>query len=308
MVGNDVCHFLESYLVTRSKETGNTTAFFLSFRPLAPSPLCNRLLRLHIHLMISFDPLAHRGDDSAADEEVQAGSADGRMRSSLAEAKRYDSDSAPRKAMPLRRRMERDEMVRRSVLHLKMTAQQVWEFSKCWPYPFYDVSDVWRRVYAMKLDRKIKHATRQSLHERWILEVSTKIWRDSAKAKIPITEIQKECRIGENSGIRSDMRFRLGSKLFHLELQESSLTFRGWKQKLGKYVRYRKRSRPFRVLVVMENETSLNTVYGYARDVMKDHPNLGLFYFAWMPDLMGQYDTVREDVWTTHKREPVSLV
>ncbi len=234
--------------------------------------------------------LAEYADEESQPEATDASSGDaGRGRMSLTEIK------------------QRDELVTFSVRHLRMTAAQVFAFAKCWPHPFSTESDVWRRLKALKLDKRIRHVARQTLHDEWTLLIFVKIACDAVRNGFGITDIAKECRIGDDSGIRSDMRFRIGERLYFLETQHSALTYRGWKAKLGKYVRYRRRSEPFRVLIVMENENNLNTVVRYARDVMEQHPNLTLFYFAYMPDLMGQYDVVREDVWTTHRREPIAL-
>jgi hypothetical protein len=218
--------------------------------------------------------------------------------------------SAPTRRMSLEKIRGRDALLTGCVLRLKMTASQIADFSKAWEHPFFDERDVWRRVNAIGLGKKIKHVARQSLHDEWNIRVFTKIARDAIRDGIQVYEISKEHRIGGGSGIRSDFRFRLDRFLFYQEGQETALTYMGWKAKLGKYVRLRKTPgvRPFRVLITMQDEHCLNTVLGYAKEVMAPHPNLTLFLFAYMPDLLGQYDVVREDVWRTHRYEPVSLV
>jgi hypothetical protein len=192
-----------------------------------------------------------------------------------------------------------------------MTAQQIARFSKGWQYPFYDERDVWRRVKALGLDggrKRIRLAAEQSLHEQWTLDVFIKLALDAVRNRIPLSEVVKEYRVGDGSGIRADMHFRLGRYEFFQETQRPGLTYQGWKAKMSKYLTYRKRSGPFRVLVVMEDEHNLNTALRYAKEVMKDRPNLTLFLFAWIPDLMSQYDTITEDVWRSHRWEPVALV
>ena len=208
----------------------------------------------------------------------------------------------------------RDELVRFSVKHLKMTLPQILECSKTWERPFYDEQGVWRRLEAMKLQKKVRFVAEQSLHDLWVIRVCLKIWRDAHRNGIVISGIEKEYRV-EDSGIRCDMKFFLNDRLYLLETQATALTFRGWKAKLGKYVRYRKRKgvRPFRVLIVMENKSNLNTVFRYARELTAGHPNLELFLLGWMPDVLSQYDTTGEDIWVPNrlvdrKIETVSLV
>lgn len=193
-------------------------------------------------------------------------------------------------------------MIRYCVLRLKMTAPQVLEFSKLWPRPFYDEQGVWRRLEGLGLEAKVKRVPEQSLHDLWTYRVCLKIWKDATRGGHVLSEVEKECRIGEESGIRADMKFRLGDRLFYLETQQSALTFRGWKSKLSKYVRYRTRKGvlPFRVLIVMENERNLNTVYRYCREVTEGRPNLSLFLLAWQNDLLGHFDVCAEKVWVSN--------
>jgi len=218
--------------------------------------------------------------------------------------------SAPRKTLSLKEIKERDALVTGCVRKLRMTAQQIADFSRMWEHPFYDERDVWRRVKALKLDRRIKRVASQSLHEEWTLKVFLKLSRDAVRNGIPVYEIAKEFKIGEESGIRADMRYRFGKFLFYQETQRPGLTYQGLKAKFKKWVRYRRKPgvRPFRVLVVMEDERNLNTALQYAREVMEPYPNLTLFLFAYMPDLLGQYDTIKEDVWRSHRYEPLSLM
>lgn len=218
--------------------------------------------------------------------------------------------------MSLQQIKQRDELLTSCVHRLKMTVPQLLEFSRAWEHPFDSEKNVWRRLVALGLERRVRHVAHQSLHDQWTLDVFVKIARDAIRAGFPVTEIAKEHRIGDGSRIRADMKFvihqrRLGKQfLYYQESQESALTYVGWKAKLTKYLHYRRRPevRPFRVVIVMENESSLNTVLRYAREVMEPHPKLTLFLFAWQPDLMGQYNVVTEDVWRTHRYEPVTLV
>lgn len=255
-------------------------------------------------------PLAHWDDDTDVDDGQELILAEPTSAEARAQAETDHVPSAPVRRLSLRKIKERDELVKGSVKKLKMTAKQIADFSKLWEHPFHDERDVWRRVKALKLDKKIKHAAAQSLHDEWTLRCFIKIARDACFNGFPMSEIAKEYRIGENSGIRADMRFRIGSRLFYLETQQSTLTYVGWKRKLGKYLAYRRRQgvKPFRVLVTFESEPELNTVVGYAKDLLKPYPNLTLFLFAYLPDLLGHYDTVTEDVWRSHRYEPLSLM
>lgn len=211
-------------------------------------------------------------------------------------------EPSPRGGMSLQDRLERDEMVRFSVKHLRMTATQVWQYSQCWKHPFYDEQGVWRRINALKLRGSVKRVAEQSLHELFTIKICLKIWQDAHRNGFPVTGIEKESRL-PGAGIRADMRFMLGHRLFFVEHQRSVLTYMGWRQKLGKYVRFRKGKGigPFRVLITMDNESNLNTVYRYAKEVTREHPELCLFLLAWQPDLLGQYDTTTEPVWVSNR-------
>lgn len=253
-------------------------------------------------------PTTHRDEDTLVDEGLQTEAVSDDGNDWLFKANDTASPSTPRKAPSLQRRKERDELLSACVLRLKMTAPQITEFSRTWEFPFYNEAAVWRRVIAMRLDKKLVHVSRQSLHDEWTLRIFIKIARDAIRNGFPVHEIAKEHRIGDGSKIRADMKWRIANRLFYLETQHSSLTYVGWKAKLGKYLKYRRRSRPFRVLIVMENEENLNTVLNYAREVMAPSPNLTVFYFALMQDLLGQFDTVREDVWRSHRYEAISLM
>ena len=203
--------------------------------------------------------------------------------------------------MPLGERKRRDELLRYAVLRLRMTMRQCWELSRTWPWPFYDERDVRRRLEEMGLAGKVKRVNEQSLHDLWTIKVSLKVWADARRNGVEVRGAEKEHRLGEDSGIRCDMKFQLGERLYYLETQQTALTFRGWKAKLGKYVRHRKKSGPFRVLIVMEDERNLNTVYRYCKEATAHKPNLAIFYLAWQNDLLGQFDTVGEAVWVTNR-------
>ncbi len=58
--------------------------------------------------------------------------------------------------------------------------------------------------------------------------------------------------------------------------------------------------RPFRVLIVMENERNLNTVYRYCRELTQLRPQLSLFLLAWQNDLLGHHDVCSEKVWVSN--------
>lgn len=225
-------------------------------------------------------------------------------------AEKSPTEPARGKRMSLQEIKQRDALLTACVKRLRMTVPQITAFSRSWEHPFYGENDVWRRLEALRLDRKVRRVARQSIHDQWAINIFIKIARDAVKGGHPVFEIAKEHRIGEDSGIRADFRFRIRDRLFYLETQHSALTYVSWKAKLGKYVRYRKRKgvKPFRVLIVMEDEHNLNTVLRYTREVLSPHPGLSLFLLAWMPDLMGQYDTVTEDVWTDHAHRPVALL
>lgn len=256
-------------------------------------------------------PFAADGtDDSAAYDGVQDGGGVQDESFRLAEADINEFASAGRRTPSLDERRNRDALLTGCVKQLKMSAPQILSFSRAWGYPFHSESDVWRRVNALGLGKRIRHVARQSLHDEWMLNVFIKIARDAIRNNLPVFEIAKEFRIGEGSGIRSDMRWRIQHRLFFLEAQQSSLTYLGWKAKLSKYVRYRRQKgvRPFRVLIAMEDEQNLNTVLGYAKEVLAPFPSLTLFLFAYMPDLLNQYDTVTEEVWRSHRYEALSLM
>jgi hypothetical protein len=209
--------------------------------------------------------------------------------------------------------MRRDELLRYGALRLKFTVPQLMELSRTWPWPFFNEANLWRRLVALGIGNKVKRVAEQSLHDMWTAKVCLKVWRDAARNGIEVRGAEKEYKLGEGSAIRADMKFYLGSRLYFLETQQSALTFRGWKAKLGKYVRYRRKSGPFRVLLILENERNLNTVYRYCKEVTAHKPNLALFLLAWQPDLLGQFDTVAEAVWVTNRvkdrrPETVSLV
>lgn len=212
------------------------------------------------------------------------------------------AEGSPGRGMSLRERMERDDQVLFSVKHLRMTIPQILEFSECWKHPFYDEKAVWRRVNSLKLRNRVKRVAEQSIHDHCTFKLCLKIWRDAHRNEFPITGIEKESRLPD-AGIRADMRFNLGKRLFFHEHQRSVLTYMGWKTKLTKYVRYRRRDDvgPFRVLITMDDESNLNTVYRYAREVTADHPELCLFLLGWQPDILGQYDTTTEPVWVTNR-------
>jgi hypothetical protein len=257
---------------------------------------------------LTFDPLAHRDDDTTADG---AGQDEGADRTSFEPQDEQEASSPPSaqiKRLSLSEIKDRDELLTGCVKQLKMTAPQIAEFSRMWQHPFYDERDVWRRVKALKLDKKLKHVARQSLHDEHTLRTFLKIARDATRNGYPLSEISKEHRIGDGSSIRADMKFRIGNRLFYLETQRSSLLYQSWSRKLGKYVAYRRRKPPFRVLIVFEDERDLNVVHRYAREIMKPYPGLNLFLFAWLPDLLSHYDIVTEDVWTTPQAQPVALV
>jgi len=212
------------------------------------------------------------------------------------------AEDAPGKSMSLRDRMERDERVLFAVKRLRMTVPQILEFSECWEHPFYDEKSVWRRINALKLKRRVKRVAEQSLHDHFSIKVNLKIWKDAHRNGFPITGIEKESSI-PGASIRADFRYNLAHRTFFHENQRSALTYMGWKQKLSKYVKHRRQpgTKPFRVLITMDDERSLNTVYRYAKEVTEDYPEMCLFLLAWQPDLLGQYDTTTEPIWVTNR-------
>lgn len=223
-------------------------------------------------------------------------------------------EDAPIRSMSFETRIDRDEKVRQAVKQLRMTVPQILEFSQCWEHPFYDEKSVWRRITALNLKRRVKRVAEQSLHDFFSIKIGLKIWKDAHRNGVPVTNIEKESSIPD-ARIRADFRYNLGHRLFFHENQRSALTYMGWKQKLTKYVKYRRTpgTKPFRVLITMDDERSLNTVYGYAKDVTEDFPELCIFLLAWQPDFLGQYDTTTEPIWVTNrivagKHETVSLM
>jgi mRNA-degrading endonuclease RelE of RelBE toxin-antitoxin system len=256
--------------------------------------------------------LADGTDDTTAYAGAQAEPAYSDSVPPQEEATDGQGSTAGRRRMSLDDIKRRDDLVRVTVTHLRMTAPQIHKFSEMWEFPFYSESDVWRRIKALKLDGRVKHVASQSLHDEWTIRILIKIVRDASRNGIVVEGIRKEYRLGDSSGIRADLylRLRQGARTFQffIETQQSALTFRSWKSKLTKYLNYYRRRRigPFRILVVFENEDQLRTVLKHAAAVMEGRDNT-LFLFAYMPDLLGQYDTVMEDIWTTHRREPVAL-
>lgn len=110
------------------------------------------------------------------------------------------------KTLPLTERKRRDELLLRCV-SLRMTVPQIANYSRSWPFPFYDVSAVWRRIKALKLGGRIKRAAVQSLHDERVLTAAVKIWSDARKLGLTVENEQKEASVAP--GIRTDMRFNI---------------------------------------------------------------------------------------------------
>lgn len=205
-------------------------------------------------------------------------------------------------------RLKRDEEVIYCTKHLKMTISQIHRYSWSWKYPIGNYQHAWDICERLGLLARVKkNSQRQSMHEKTMLEFLIRLASDAKDCEREVTEVSKEHRIGVDSRIRADLRLKIGSRLYYVECQSSSLTFVGWKQKLGKYDRYRtKVKEPFRVLVVFDEQKNLTTIRGYARDVIRN-PNRTLFYFCTYGSL--ERNCVSRTVWQTHRsREYVSLL
>lgn len=104
-------------------------------------------------------------------------------------------------------------------------------------------------------------------------------------------------RAPEGEKFRPDLVIRVGGRLFFCEIQLSKIQQTRWREKMRHYLRYYERvKQPFRVLFLVQGG-QINTLRAYARDVLKDHPALNLYYFMTLDQFRMTNDVLHEPVW-----------
>src|SRR5205807_5166026 len=129
-------------------------------------------------------------------------------------------------------RSERDQRLIHAVRVLKMRPPEILRYSQSWPCPFRHDQNLDRRLEGLNLKRYLP--SHQSAHEQWITLCLIKIACDARRNGIEVTEVDREFSI-KGFGVRADLRFVLSKgekrRVFFLEVQESGLSFVGWKRK-----------------------------------------------------------------------------
>lgn len=210
--------------------------------------------------------------------------------------------------MPLAEVPARDAQVVYAVRQLRMTAEQIVEYSQTWDWPFNSVQELDRRLDALNLRRRIVWKKEQSKHEQFVNAIMLKLFRDAHRNGLKIWDVEREFSI-PGARLRADRKFRIGNYVYYLE-GEIAERSDGWLGKMRKFLRHRKEkgTRPFRVLFVFDAKGPLTRVWYSARDLMKPHPDLKLFLFGWSRDTpLGQLDSVCSPVWVDHLGKAVPL-
>jgi len=167
---------------------------------------------------------------------------------------------------------------------------------------------IYNYIRELKLPRSYKTSSGQQSHHvymvMWTLVELVKGFNAAGKTvDLILSEAAPE---GER--FRPDLELHVGNLRFFVEVQLSGIANTRWNVKHRNYLRlYEKIKKPFRTLFVLDQKGEMSYVRQGGRQVLKDRPNLDLFYYATLQTIRdGNF--VEEAVWRTAKGEYVPLV